>query len=150
MPAAIPLRSTRTAVRRLMRRHRRPLAAVLAGVAALLLLTSLRPSPAIPAVADASADPAVPRPGEVTVPVALLSAAVAGVLEVGDVVDLVAVDDAGTASVVAARARVVGLPSSGSALTSSSSAIALVAVPDQGALDLSAASSAGPLSVIIR
>ena len=82
-------RDPRVAVRRLLRRHRRPLAAALAGLGALLALTALRGAPT-----DAGAAPTLDGrsgidAGEVTVPVVLASSAFASVLDVGDVVDLV-------------------------------------------------------------
>ena len=131
------LRDPRGAIRRTVRRHRRPLAAALAGVATLVALTALRSAPEAPS-ADASgaaASSSTSIPGQVTVPVALASGAIAAVLQVGDVIDLVAAADADTpGSVIARGARVVELPAGGSALGGSSSAVILVALPEADAL----------------
>ena len=75
-------------------------------------------------------------------PVALASGAIAAVLQVGDVIDLVgaadvggSLDDAGpTMSVVARGARVIDVPAGGSALGGSSSAVILVSLPEADAL----------------
>jgi hypothetical protein len=150
MPAATSLTSAHIAARRIVRRHRRPLAAALAATAALLALTSLRAPATPPAPSTVQGDDARQRSGEVTVPVTLASGAIASVLDVGDVVDLVTIPESGVPSVVAPGARVVQLASAGSALSSTASAVVLVAVPDARALDLSAAAAASPLSVIIR
>ena len=131
------LRDPRGAVRRTVRRHRRPLAAALAGAATLVALTALRGAPEAPASPDAGATStsSTSIPGRVTVPVALASGAIAAVLQVGDVIDLVGATDADTPVAVIARgARVVDLPVGGSALGGSSSAVILVALPEADAL----------------
>jgi hypothetical protein len=80
-------------------------------------------------------------PGHVTVPVVLASGAIAAILHVGDVIDLVGTsgddptgDVDAPASVIARGARVVDLPVEGSALGGSSSAVVLVALPEADAL----------------
>jgi hypothetical protein len=141
VPTATPprslLRDPRGVVRRTVRRHRRPLAAALAGIATLVALTALRGAPAAPATAttDATSASSTPVPGQVTVPVALASGAIAAVLRLGDVIDLVGATDADTTgSVIVRGARVVGLPDGGSALGGSSSAVILVVLPEADAL----------------
>jgi hypothetical protein len=145
-------RDPRVTVRRLIRRHRRPLAAALAGLGAVLLLISVRATPT-----GASSVPTPPGrsdvdAGEVAVPVVLASSALASVLDVGDVIDLVAVsaDDPASARLLAPRARVVELPSGGSALSASSSAVIIVAVDESEALALSAESTGGGVTVVIH
>ena len=74
-----------------------------------------------------------------TVPVTLASGAIAAVLQVGDVIDLVgsagaAGDAVAPAEVVARGARVLELPLGGSALGGSSSAVILVSLPEADAL----------------
>lgn len=128
-------------------RARRPLAAVLAGLATVIGLTALRSDPPQPR-ADAAPAPAV-RPGEVTVPVTLSMRAVADTLSAGDIVDLVTVDDDGDPHRVAERARVVDRPTSGSGLAPTE-AIVLVAVPEADALDLAAAASQSSLALLIH
>lgn len=88
--------------------------------------------------------------GEVAVPLVLASGAIAATLAPGDVVDLVAVDDLGTATVVASRARVLELPGAGGTLSATTSAVVLVAVPEARALPLTAASTGGAVTVVIR
>lgn len=114
---------------------------MLAGCATLVALTALRGAPD-PTSLPASDSPAVaraPAPGSVTVPVALASGAIAAVLQVGDVIDLVGStgptgDAAARAEVVARGARVLELPMGGSALGGSSSAVILVSLPEADAL----------------
>jgi hypothetical protein len=145
-------REPRVAMRRLVRRHRRPLAAALAGLGALLLLISVRAAPTGASSAPVPDGRSGVETGEVAVPVVLASSALASVLDVGDVVDLVAVprDDSASARLLAPRARVVELPSGGSALSASSSAVIIVAVDESEALALSAASTGGGLTVVIH
>jgi hypothetical protein len=131
-------------VRRAVRRHRRPLAAVLAGLAAIVGLTALRGGPQPPPAAadDPAASSSAAQPGQVTVPVTLASGAIAAVLRVGDVIDLVGTSGSGTAvedtsaplTVIARDARVIELPLGGSALGGSSSAVILVSLPEADAL----------------
>ena len=131
-----------------MRRHRRLLAALLAGAATLLALTSIRGGTVV-ADAGPATDPSLPRSGEASVPVSLDSTALTSVLHVGDVIDLVQVDEAGTARVVAPDARVLELPGGTGPLTGASAAVVLVAVPRATALDLSGAASLGGLTFLL-
>lgn len=127
-----------------MRRHRRPLAAALAGLAALLALTTLRSASQAPSAAGPGAVPTASTavPGQVTVPVTLASSAIAAVLQVGDVIDLVGPSDGAPSTgspitpvtVIARGARVIDLPMGGSALGASSSAVILVSLPEADAL----------------
>ena len=152
-PVARLLPGPRSATQRFLRRHRRPTAAVLAALGALVALTALRTSPPPPAglSPNEQVDSTV-RTGEVLVPVALASAAIAATLDVGDVIDLVGLTGADrvTAEVVMRHVRVVEVPSPGSALSGTSSGVVLVAVPESQALKLSAASANGGLMVVIR
>lgn len=130
--------------RRASVRFRRPLAAVLAGLAVLVTVSTLRSEPP-PAPAMASTPSSAP--GEVTVPVPL--AVSAGILQPGDVIDLVSVDDDGRARVVAPRARVVGQPASVGGF-GSTDPLLLVAVPEAVALALASATARDALTVLIR
>lgn len=129
---------------------------MLAGFATLVALTALRGAPETASV-PASGSPAVARapvPGSVTVPVTMASSAIAAVLQVGDVIDLVGsaadVDDAvAPAEVVARGARVLELPLGGSALGASSSAVILVSLPEADALRVVASMRDG-LTPVIR
>ena len=147
-------RSPLTALRRRVRRHRRPIAAVLAAAAVLVALTALRTPAVAPAATGgedrAASDPTALRPGESTVPVLLESSAVASVLRPGDVVDLVAPTASGDPEVIAAGARVIGLPSAGSGLTPTSGGLLVVAVDENEALDVAVSSSRDDLTVVIR
>lgn len=93
------------------------------------------------------ADPTDPRPGEVAVPVRLASPALAATLRPGDEVDLVTVGATGPQ--VAARARVLVLPSAGSGLIGGAGGTLLVAVPEQRALAIAVSPEDG-YSLIIR
>lgn len=101
-----------------------------------------------------SADPSALslRAGEVAVPVLLSSGAIAQALHIGDVIDVVGISgqDTAVATIVAPQATVLELPSNGSALSGSSSAVVVVAVGEDDALELSAASANGGVSVLIR
>lgn len=111
---------------------------MLTGCAVVLALTSLRPSvdPIVPAGSGSSTTTTRGHPGEVTVPVVLASGAIAAVLQIGDVIDLVGAptSENAAATVVARNARVVELPRGGSALGASTAAVVLVALPEADAL----------------
>lgn len=153
MPAR-SFRPSRAGLRRFARRHRRPLAAALAGLGLLVGLSTVRTGATEPADGSGSGSqfPSSVRLGEVAVPLVLTSAGIASTLRVGDVIDVVGITgrESATAAVIASRARVLGIPSSGSGLTGSSSAVILVAVSEDEALPLTAASVNGALSVVIR
>jgi hypothetical protein len=152
MPALRALREPGVTARRFVRRHRRALAAVVAGLGLLVALTTLRGAPSPASGAPVMADGRAVRPGEVIVPLLLTSGALASVLSEGDIVDIVgsARGETSDLAIIASRVRVVDLPSAGSALTSSSSTVLLVAAPETRALALSAASAAGGVGVLIR
>ena len=114
----------------------------------LIALTGLRGSPA-PATRAPVTDPSEPRTGEVSIPVTLASSALASVLHVGDVIDLVSVADPAAPDLVAHSARVLQVPSSGGMLTSGSSAVVLVAVPAAAGLDVTAAASQEALTFMV-
>jgi hypothetical protein len=143
----------RLIARRFLRRHRRPVAAVLVGLGLLLALSSLRTGP-VASVGTGSGPEPLPgiRSGEVAVPVVLAASVVTSILDVGDIVDLVGLsdDDTGTAHVVAPHARVVELPLGGSGLTSSASGVVLVAVREADALPVSQAAAQGGVTVVLR
>ncbi len=155
MPALGSARLTplTTRLRRGLRRHRRLLAALLAGAAVLVALSVLRTptAPAEPSDAQPSA-PAGVTAGQVAVPIILSSPAVARTLSVGDVIDVVGItgEESATASVVAPDARVIEIPEAGSALSASTAAVVVVAVRESDALPLLAASASGALSILIR
>jgi hypothetical protein len=152
----VPLltRSPLPALRRRIRRHRRPLAAALAAAGVLVALTALRaPVPATSATGPdttVAADPTALRPGEASVPVLLGSSALAGVLQPGDVVDLVAASPTGEPEIVAAGVRVLERPSGGSGLAPSSGGLVVVAVAADDAVDVAVTSSRDDLTVVIR
>jgi hypothetical protein len=138
---------------RLVRKHRRPIAAVLAAAGVLLAVASLRSSTEVSAN-SAAVPPSGLRPGEVAVPVALASPAIARTLNVGDIIDVVGLaedaDDHARGTVVAPRSRVLEIPDAGSAFGGSSSAVVLLAVNEADALNLSAATADGAVTVLIR
>lgn len=135
------------AARRLVRRHRRALAAVLAATAVLVGLTSLRaPAPAAEP-GPAAADPTAPRPDEVAVPVRLASPALAAALHSGDVIDLVTATESG--GHVAGRVRVLQVSTSAGGLTSTSTSVVLVAAAPADAIDIAVSPEPG-YSVVIH
>lgn len=148
------LAGVRPAIRRRVRRHRRPLAAGLAAAGVLVGLGTLRGAEPAPGETGPGSTPSVASvaDGEVAVPVLLTSAAVAGTLTEGDVIDVVGISgrETATATIVAAGATVLEIPSGGSNLTAASSAIVIVAVAERDALPLSAAAANGAVSVLIR
>lgn len=85
------------------------------------------------------------RTGDVTVPVPL---AIGGsAVAAGDVVDLIAVDDAGVAQVVASEVVVTEAPGSNGYSTD---AIVLMAMSEPDALAVTVAADRAPLAVIIH
>lgn len=133
------------ALRTLVRRHRRIVAACLAGVGALIMVTALAPDRSQPEQTSVDASLRIP-PGAVLVPVSLAPAGVLQVLRRGDVIDLVSSAPDRPARVIAAAARVVELPDSGSAFTTSS-AVAIVTLAADDALLVAAEEELG---VVIR
>lgn len=90
--------------------------------------------------------------GRVVAPLRLVDADLARLLRAGDVVDVLAADDQGTAArVVAPSARVVTVPSgSDEAATETPGTLVLVEVSPSAALALAQAGAAGTLSVTWR
>lgn len=132
-------------VRRGLTNRRRIIASVLAGLGALLLVASIRPSPTTPQL-NAPVSVAV-QSDEVAVPITVRPATIASALTPGMVIDVVPADpSAGNASVVRS-ARVLRLPASGFGPTSE--AVVVVAVSPADGMELASADSAG-FGVIIR
>ena len=116
---------------------------MLAALATVIAITAMRPTQAPPSP-DASRPAALIQPGHVTVPVLL---AIGGSsVSAGDIVDLVAVNDAGDADVVASRAVVTEPSTSGYA----SGSVVLMAMPREDALAVTAATARAQLSVLIH
>lgn len=149
-------RLTRTplaTLRRRVRRHRRPIAALLAAAAVLAAVTAVRapaPTTAGGTPGASTADPTALQPGESSVPILLASSAVASVLRPGDVIDLVAPSPSGDPEVVAAGARVVDRPAAGGGLAPTSGGLVVVAISAHEALDVAVASTRDDLTVVIR
>ena len=135
---------TRGDLSRLIRRHRRIVAASLAGLAVLVIASSLPHGEPAPL----SADGPVLAADEVAIPVTLESRAVAEALKAGDHVSVIAVSDDGLSTIVAEQARVLA-SASGSGFGSSDTAVTL-AVDEGSALRLASAPARGTLTVIIR
>ena len=125
-------------VRTFIRRHRRILAAACAGLASVLALAVIRTPQAPSGTATAPTLDA----GEVAVPVSLASAAHAGALHTGDVIDLVAVPRAEDqrARVVAREATVLSISSGG--FGSADGSVVVIAVPRSDALAIADAMTA--------
>jgi hypothetical protein len=135
---------TRGDLARLISRHRRIVAASLAGMAVLIIVSSLpHGAPEV-----TSTDGLALAADEVAIPITLESRAVAEALHAGDRVSVVAVSDEGFSSIIADSARVLEPVSSGG-FGSSDSAVTL-AVDEASALRLASAPARGTLTVIIR
>ena len=135
-------------VARALRRHRRIVAATVAGLGVLSALTALQESPAPTVLLSENRISDSLRTGEVAVPVTLTSPSSASALSIGDLIDLVATTPEGAPEVLATSARVLRIPMSTGA---SNSSILVVAV-DQSLGTTLALSSAinGGVAVIIR
>lgn len=142
------MRSLAPRLPRFVRRHRRPVAAVAAGLGVLLAVGAMRTDPAPPPGQPAAGTAAELRAGEVAIPAVLSSGAVAGLLAVGDVIDVVG--GAPIAAVVARSARVLGIPNAGSPLGGAASAVVVLAVRESEALQVGQAMADGTVTVIIR
>ena len=135
-------------ITRALRRHRRIVAATVAGLGVLSALTSLQQSPEPTVLLSANRISDSLRTSEVAVPVTLSSPASASVLRIGDLIDLVATTPEGAPEVLATSARVLRVPVAAGV---SDSSILVVAV-DQTlgtTLALSSATNSG-VAVIIR
>jgi hypothetical protein len=130
-------------LRREANRRRRLIAAVLAGLGVLFVIASLRPAPPTLAV-DTPASSAL-FGDEVAVPILIRPAAIAGALEPGMVVDVVALEQ--PLSLLAEGARVLRLPGGGFGPTSE--AVAVLAVPQSEGVRLASQATNG-VGVIIR
>jgi hypothetical protein len=130
---------TKSPIARKIRRYRRPIAALLAACSVLMIIAALRPAPPI-----LTTD--VPRllAGEVGAPVTLSSSGVAAAVQPGDIIDVIALDgspEAAVPVVIASKVRVI---------EARDSALLLLAVNAEQALDLAAAGFALPLTVTIH
>jgi hypothetical protein len=72
-----------------MRRHRRPLAAISAGLSVLFIISALRPDPPAPITVQSVTDI---QPNEVGIPVAMANPALITTIQVGDIVDVLALN----------------------------------------------------------
>ncbi len=135
---------TRGDLSRVIRRHRRIVAAVLAGLATLLIASAVSQGAAEPV----STDSPVLSQDEVALAITLETRAAANAVKPGDRVSVVAVSDDGFSSIVAEGARVLKTASSGG-FGASDDAVTL-AVDEASALRLASASARGTLTVIIR
>ena len=135
---------TRGDLNRLIRRHRRIVASVLAGIATLIVVSSLSRGGSEPVSTDGLSLAA----DEVAISITLESRAVAEALNSGDHVSVVGVSDEGYSSIVAESARVLKAASS-SGFGSSDAAVTL-AVDEASALRLASAPARGTLTVIVR
>jgi Flp pilus assembly protein CpaB len=135
---------TRGDLSRVIRRHRRIVAAVLAGLATLLIANAVSHRATAPV---SSSGPTLSQ-DEVALAITLETRAAANAVEPGDRVSVVAVSDDGFSSIVADGARVLKTASSGG--FGASDAAVTLAVDEASALRLASASARGTLTVIIR
>jgi hypothetical protein len=135
-------------IARVLRRHRRIVAATVAGFGVLFALTSLQQAPAPPVLLSDHRISDNLQSGEVAVPVTLTSPSSASALSVGDLIDLVGTTPEGAPEVLATSARVLRIPVN----TGVSSPSVLVVAVDQSigtTLALSSTINSG-VAVIIR
>lgn len=148
----------RHGLQRLVQRHRRVLAAVLAGIATLLALSVIRAPQDQVATASATSTATRPGVGEVAVPILLKDPAIASIAEVGDEVDILAVAKGnGTQAgilepprIVARRARVVEGTTTDPGFMPLASGLLVVAVDESTALDLASAATTSDLSIAVH
>ncbi len=141
----------RARLSRAIRRRRRPLAAVLAGLGVLLALASLR-QPAPIATEPTTDTPMSARLAatEVAVPIVLSSPALSVALSVGDIVDVVGTGADGVAETIAHGARVLQIPEGSSGFGGTGSSVVLLATDEADGVAVSVAAAAGSLSFLIR
>ncbi|MCX4990323.1 MULTISPECIES: hypothetical protein [unclassified Streptomyces] len=157
--APVRVRGGRYRLRRLARHRRRAVAAGLAMTAAALVAAgpgeagSARGHPvSAPPAGSTSATASAPVRGQravetVTAPVRIADGATVGLLRPGDRVDVVAADSGGEARVVAAWARVTGIPDVGATGTG---ALVVLSVPRATAARLAGAGATSRLAVTLR
>lgn len=119
-----------------------------AGLGVLLAVAAMRAEPVPPPSPPAAEAPAELRAGEVAVPTLLPSAAVAALLSVGDVVDVIG----GTpvAAVLARSARVLAIPATASSTGTAAGAVVVLAMGEAEALPVGRAMADGSVMVVIR
>ncbi|MFB7246061.1 hypothetical protein ACFCYX_26785 [Streptomyces populi] len=156
--APVRVRGGRCRLRPLTRHRRRAVAAGLAMTAAALVAagpgdagrTRGRPAstPSAPVSTTASASVRGPGAAEtVRAPVRIADGATVNLLRPGDRVDVVAADSGGEARVVAAGARVTGVPDTG---TTDTGALVVLSVPRATAARLAGAGTTSRLAVTLR
>ncbi len=124
---------------RKIRRHRRPIAAVLAACSVLMIIAALQPTPAIITPSNPSL-----LAGEVGAPVTLSNSSIAAAVQPGDIIDVIALEgspEAAIAVVIASKVRVI---------EARDSALLVLAVNAEQALELAAAGFGLPLTVTIH
>ena len=135
----------RDAVRAFMRRHRRPLAALSAGAAVLIALSTVRQPAAAPATGPRQM---ALTPGTVAISVELdISRAH---LIPGAVIDVVSIPEDGTSAHVVTRDTDVLDVASTSTLGASSATNVLLGASEADALALADAAARGPLTALIH
>lgn len=145
-------------LQRFIQRHRRVLAAALAGLATLMALSVIRAPQDSPTSSVTILGNAQPGPGEVAVPVMLKDQAIASIAAPGDLVDILAVAKAGVGSevtqpatqIVARRARVIETSHPDAGFMPLASGLLVVAVDEATALDLASAAATSDLSIAVH
>ncbi|MFM7145236.1 MAG: hypothetical protein ACKOW5_02765 [Actinomycetales bacterium] len=148
-PAAPSISAPQTSLRRrwsrILRRHRRVIAAAATGLGVLFVIAALRPAPPAPPLPP---DPRLPPAGQVALPVELASASAATMLQVGDRVDVVSVREADQPARILARDVTVLLPASTAGFVGSASGSVLLAMSESAALQV--AQATGQVTVLLR
>ncbi|MEU4168601.1 hypothetical protein AB0F46_17210 [Streptomyces sp. NPDC026665] len=157
--APLRVRGGRFRPRLLARHRRRALAAGLAMTAAALVAAGpgdagrARGHPAPTPSASAAASAPVRGPGaaeKVRAPVRIADGAAVSLLRPGDRVDVIAADGGGEVRVVAAGARVTGVPDTGTTGPTGTGALVVLSVPRATAVRLAGAGTTSRLAVTLR
>jgi len=133
--------------KKFLHRHRRILGSISAGLAILILFTSLRTSPTASDASTTSAAQPQLAIGQVAVPITLTSSALSSALRVGDLLDIVVPSESGYPRTLARDASIIDLPG-GQGFSATSSAVIVVAVTSSEGYTL-AAHQNPPLAVVI-
>lgn len=143
-------------IQQLLQRHRRIVAACLAGLATLLALSVIRAPQQAPLTTSPVAGSTGPGGGEVAVPLVLKDQAVASIASPGDLIDVIAVPRStigsteGSTHIVAHRARVIEGAEPGTGFMPLASGLLVVAVDEATALALAEAVATSDLSIAVH
>lgn len=147
-------RDALASIRRRLALHRRSVSAALAFTAVLTGLTAITRAPELPAPQTGTGDvtrSVAASDAQLAVPLRLADPTVAGLLSVGDVVDVMVADQRGSATLVAADLTVTAIPgASGSGPWAEGDGVVMVGATEDLALALAGAAARGPVTVAVH